>query len=254
VTAVVFGLLAAATAATIEALRRAPSARAHAAVIAVAACGIAAVALAIGLGLPVALAGALLAVAGVVATRRADGARESARQARQIPGVAEHLADALGAGMSLPAALESAAEVTPAPLGGELRRATRRIGGGERVQVALEGLRSRVPNPAMDALVGAIMVQRLSGGDLSGALHDLSERLDEREQLAREVRGATAQARMTGGLVACLPLAAGLGLEVAQPGLLARILAGPGLGLVALSLLIQGLGMLLIRRLARVDL
>jgi tight adherence protein B len=102
-------------------------------------------------------------------------------------------------------------------------------------------------------MISAIAIQRTSGGDLSRALRTLSEQLSERERLTREVRGATAQARLTGALVACLPVVAGVGLEVARPGLLVGLLSGPALALVTTSLIMQAVGILLIRRIARVD-
>ena len=75
----------------------------------------------------------------------------------------------------------------------------------------------------------AILVQRRTGGNLALALGRLSDRLEERAQLARELRGATAQARMTAWLVAALPLAGGALTEMVAPGTLARDLGqGPG--------------------------
>ena len=165
----------------------------------------------------------------------------------------EHLADALGAGLSLTGALMSAAEITPEPMARELRTTTREIRAGQRVERALENLQLRVPDPGLEVMSGAIASQRSAGGDLSAALRNVSEQLSERERLTREVRGATAQARLTGALVACLPLVAGVGVEVARPGLLAGVLGGPTLVLVTTSLLMQGVGILLIRRIARVD-
>jgi Flp pilus assembly protein TadB len=57
---------------------------------------------------------------------------------------------------------------------------------------------------------------------------------------------------MTGSLVASLPLVVGVALEVARPGLVVGLLGGPALALAAVSLALQGVGILLIRRIARV--
>ena len=251
--AVVLALLAASAAAAMEALRRAGSPWVRATVIAAAACGLAAVSLVLGQSALVALGAAVLAVATALGLERLATAREGGRRGRQIPIVAEHLADALGAGMSLTGALASASEITPEPMAGELRTTSSAIRTGQRVEGALEALRLRVSDPALEVMINAITIQRTSGGDLSSALRSLSEQLSERERLTREVRGATAQARMTGALVASLPVVAGVGLEVARPGLLAGLLSGPALALVTTSVLMQGAGILLIRRIARVD-
>jgi tight adherence protein B len=103
-------------------------------------------------------------------------------------------------------------------------------------------------------MVTAILVQLKTGGNLARALASLSERLDERGRLARELRGATAQARMTAWLVAALPLGAGAMAEIAAPGTLAHALGeGPGPMLLAVSAGLYGLGVLWIRRIGRVE-
>jgi len=253
VTAVVLALLAGAVAAAVEARRRTRSDRGRLALTAAAGFAAAALPLALGMTLALSIVAGLSVPWVGAAVRRIKEARRVDRLGRQIPLVAEHLADALGAGVSLPAALASAAEVAPEPLAGELRQAMGSVALGQRVEDALEDLRTRVVDPAMDVMVSAISIQRISGGDLSRSLRDLSLRLSERERLARELRGATAQARMTGALVASLPLVVGVALEVARPGMVIGLLVGPAIALVVLSLALQGLGVLLIRRIARVD-
>ena len=80
---------------------------------------------------------------------------------------------------------------------------------GGRLETALEGSPARVPAHDLRIMVTAILVQRRTGGNLARALAGLADRLEERGQLARELRGVTAQARMTAWLVAALPLAGG---------------------------------------------
>ena len=98
-------------------------------------------------------------------------------------------------------------------------------------------------------MVIAVLVQRVVGGNLSQALADLSRRLEERAVLEREARSATAQARMSAWLVAGLPLAGGVLVEIAAPGTLARTLGqGPGLVLVVVATALQIVGVAIIRR------
>lgn len=176
------------------------------------------------------------------------------RVAAQLPATSGALASSVSAGLSLRQAISRAARDAPEPIRGELGRVSDELALGARLEESLDALADRLPDPDLRIMVTAILVQRQTGGNLARALADLAERLDERVRLEREVRGATAQARMSAWLVAGLPAAGGAVIELAAPGALARAL-GQGIGLVILSLaLALGVtGVLLIRRLARVE-
>ncbi len=197
-------------------------------------------------------AGAALAIAASV-VRSADR-RHLARVTEQLPGVCQQLAAALQAGLSLRQALARAARDAPEPCREELARAVGELALGSRLESALEGLAARVPAHDLRIMVTAILVQRRTGGNLARALSGLAVRLEERGRLARELRGATAQARMTAWLVAALPLGAAVMTEMAAPGTLARVLGeGPGPPLLAVSAALYGAGVLWIRRIGRVE-
>ncbi|MEQ9093468.1 MAG: type II secretion system F family protein, partial [Miltoncostaeaceae bacterium] len=202
--------------------------------------------------LPLALGLAGVAGAAVI---RAGAARAASRLAAQLPQVTQSLAASVGAGLSLSRALERAAADAPEPLAGELAATVQEIGLGARVDEALELLATRVGSRDLRVLVTAIIVQRRTGGDLARALSQLAERLDERRRLERELRGVTAQARLTAWMVAALPAAAGVMAELAAPGMLRHAL-GDGVGplLLVVCLALYGVGVVLVRRIGRVAL
>jgi tight adherence protein B len=176
------------------------------------------------------------------------------RVAEQLPGVSRHLADGLGAGLSFRQALDRAAADAPEPVRGELAVMSAELAMGARSGRALEAFASRVPHPDVEMLTCAVLVHGNVGGNLARVLADLSERLDDRARLAKELRGATAQARMTAWLVGALPVGGAVVLEIAAPGTLRHTL-GEGLGLlisaVAAAMFVFGLA--LIRRLGQVE-
>jgi tight adherence protein B len=195
---------------------------------------------------------AVVAAAGAV-VRSADR-RHLARVEAQLPGIAQQLAAALGAGLSLRQALARAAGDSPEPARAELARTAAELELGTRLEAALEALARRVPAHDLHVMVTAILVQRRTGGNLARALSGLSGRLEERGRLARELRGATAQARMTAWLVGALPVVGAAIAELASPGLLARTLgSGPGPALLVLAGVLYGAGLLAIRRIGRVE-
>ena len=204
---------------------------------------------------PVAPAFAVAAVTGAAAAvvRSADR-RHLARVEAQLPGVAQQLAAALSAGLSLRQALARAARDAPEPVREELGRSVAELEMGSRLEAVLEALVARVPAHDLRIMVTAILVQRRTGGNLARALAALSGRLEERAQLARELRGATAQARMTAWMVAALPLGGGVITELAAPGTLAGALgAGPGPALLATASVLYAAGVVAIRRIGRVE-
>lgn len=222
-----------------------------AALAAVVSAALAYAALRLPLAAPVAAGAAIAAAASLV--RSADR-RHLARVEEQLPGIAQQIAAALAAGLSLRQALTRAARDAPEPARAEFVQAVAELELGTRLEAALEGLAERVPAHDLRIMVTAILVQRRTGGNLARALGALSDRLEERARLARELRGATAQARMTAWLVAALPLAGAVMTEIAAPGTLARTL-GQGVGplLLGASAGLYGLGVLGIRRIGRVE-
>jgi tight adherence protein B len=201
-----------------------------------------------------AAAGAAAALAAAGAWLRSADRRYLERLEGQLPGIAQGLSASLSAGLSLRQALARAARDAPEPARAELARCVAELELGGRLDAVLESLAERVPARELRIMTTAILVQRRTGGNLALALGRLSDRLEERARLARELRGATAQARMTAWLVAALPFAGGALTELVAPGTLARDL-GRGIGpyLLGASLGLYAVGIVLIRRVGRVD-
>jgi len=176
------------------------------------------------------------------------------RIAAQLPAIAQQLASGVAAGLSLRQAITRTAADAPEPAAAELRSVAADLALGARVDEALDRMVSRLPNPDLAVMVTAILVQRRTGGNMARALGELAVRLEERTALARELRGATAQARATAWMVAALPVLGGIAFELAAPGAIGRTL-GHGIGVVVLgvSVALEVAGFVLVRRLARVE-
>jgi tight adherence protein B len=200
------------------------------------------------LGALSAVGGPVLAVA-LVRARRRRYARELRRGAA---GAARAVADAVGAGHSIRGAVGAAAEGTPGAAGNELRSAARALVIGESTTAVLEDLRRRAADPAWDAIVAGILLQRDAGGDLAGLLREQASALEAADRIERDARAATAQARFTARLVLLLPVGAALLAELASPGLVRGLLDHPlSVWLVAMAAVLQAIAVLSIARLAR---
>jgi tight adherence protein B len=202
----------------------------------------------IALGALAAVAGPLL-VLGAVRARRRRYARELRRGAA---GAARALADAVGAGHSIRGAVAVAADGTSGAAGHELRATALALELGDSTETALEGLRRRASDPAWDAIVAGVLLQRDAGGDLGGLLRDQAAALEAADRLKRDARVATAQARFTARLVLLLPAGAAALAELASPGLTAGLLDHPlSVWLLGMALVLQATAMLAVARLAR---
>jgi tight adherence protein B len=199
---------------------------------------------------------ALLAALGPVLAQRALGSRQRRyRRAfeRRIPDLASTLADAMAAGTSLRNALIEAGPALDGPAAVELRRVAADLQLGSSPATALAALVDRLDSEPAGALVAAATSQQRSGGDLAALLRRYALAARARQRSLAAARSATAQARLTGGMVAAMPLAAALLVELASPGFIASLVGErASTMLVALALGLQGGGYLLIQRLGRV--
>jgi tight adherence protein B len=200
--------------------------------------------------------GALAAVLGpalVLAAVRARRRRYARAIGKGAAGAARALADAVAAGHSIRSAIAVAASGLGGAAGHELRTTARALALGDPTAAALEDLRRRAGDPAWDAIVAGILLQRDAGGDLAGLLRDQAAALEAADRIGRDARAATAQARFTARLVLVLPVGAAALAELASPGLIAGLLAHPlSVWLVAMAAFLQATAILAVARLARV--
>jgi tight adherence protein B len=202
------------------------------------------------------LAGAAAATGGPWSLRalvRRRRRRYRAELERAAPAVARAVADALAAGHAISRALGEAARGLDGAAAVELAALDRALALGQPLEDALAALQARAGLRAYDTLAAAILLQRDAGGDLAGLLRELARAQEAAARCADDARAATAQARFTGVVVGVLPLGAAALAELASPGALAGVARSPlSLWLAAFAGFLQLLGLLAIRRLARV--
>jgi tight adherence protein B len=202
------------------------------------------------------LAGLALSTAGPWAVARLLRARRERYRAAVDAGVAQvavAIADAIGGGRSLRAALGEATTGLGGAAGHELRRTRAELEAGAATDDALEAMRLRVRSARMDTLVAACVLQRRAGGDLAGLLRESARAMEDQTRLEDEVRSATAQARFTAMLVVLMPVGGGLLAELASPGWFAGLWSSfLTAWLVGVALVLQLTAAVLTRRLGRV--
>jgi tight adherence protein B len=181
--------------------------------------------------------------------------------ARRLVAIEEQLPDALSAiskslraGTGLLQALAHAADEVDAPLGTELQGTLRDLQLGADAEVVFTRLSDRVGSPDLDLAVTAILIQRTVGGKLSEILGTVTETIRERAKIQREVRVLTSRQRLTGNLVALLPIGVAAMFSLMNPQM-GSLLIHTGAGHIALGIGIafELVGLWLIRRLGQIE-
>jgi tight adherence protein B len=172
----------------------------------------------------------------------------------QFPEAIDLLARALRAGHAFITGLSMVADEMPDPVGTEFRLAFDRQNFGMPLPEALRLLGERVPLLDARFFVTAVLTQREAGGNLSEVLDNLATVIRERFRVKRQVRVTTAHARMTGWVLAVLPVALGLVLTLLSPSHMSLLWTDPiGIKMLTTAIVLQVVGSLIIRRLVDVE-
>lgn len=172
----------------------------------------------------------------------------------QLPELARLLANATQAGLALHASLGVAAQESTEPMRTELERLNRELAVGSTLDDALERLGRRMPSREVSVLLNVLIIQIRAGGRIVTALRGITEALETRRDLRREV------ATLLAGTKATVLSVAGLGgfmlllVNTFSEGGLRAVLENP-FGLV-LFLVCSGIflaGLWLVRRIASVE-
>jgi tight adherence protein B len=172
----------------------------------------------------------------------------------QLPELARVLGNAASAGLAVRSGVDIVVREMDAPACEEFAEVSRRLALGTSLEDALNDLASRLPSPDISVLVKTIVVQNRAGGALVTALATIAETLDDRRELARELRTAVAGAVFSGYVVMAIAAGAVVLTNMMSPGALDRLVQTlPGQIVLVVSLGLFAVGQLLIRRITKVE-
>jgi tight adherence protein B len=205
-------------------------------------------------GVVPALVGLLVVSIGSTAWRRRRISRRSAALDEQLADAVRSLAAGMRAGLSVPQAISFAAEEGQPPLATALARIVDNVGLGCRLDDALEQWATELGTDDARLVVGVMALHRRSGGDLPRVLDQVADTLRERSAAAREVRGLTAQARLSGAILGLLPIGFFAFLWLTSRRDIEGAFDSPiGVGAVVVGLALEGVAFLWIRSLLEVN-
>ena len=180
-------------------------------------------------------------------------ARRLRRFSGGLPDAIDLICRALRAGHSLSAAIEIVGQEAIEPVRTEFREVYRQQNFGLPQRDALLQLARRVPSSDLQFVVTAMLVQRETGGNLVDILERTVAVIRDRIRIEGEVRIYTAQGRLTGVILALLPIIMFFLINIANHGY-AKILIDDPMGrkLIYAGLTFMILGGLIIRKIVNV--
>lgn len=185
-----------------------------------------------------ALGGLLPIVAAVIAR-----SRRQKQILGQLPETIDELARAARTGRSLEHCLQLVADDTLDPLGGELKRASRRVQMGIGVGDAVRNLPRRTGVVSLNVLVLALTVHQQAGGDLVAVLERLSRTIRDRIALLGRLRAATIASRATAVLMIAIPPAVLTFFVFRDPDYFTKLMSSDwGRGMTIMAVVLQIIG------------
>jgi tight adherence protein B len=172
---------------------------------------------------------------------------------RMLPDALDLMVSALRAGHGLNSALGLVAKEIDNPVGREFRQCFEEQNFGLDLRAAMLNLADRVPVQDVRIVVTAVLVQNESGGNLAEILEKVALINRERFRLKRQILVYTAQGRMTGWILAVLPLVLGIALYLAKPEGISILWRNPmGIKMLYGAIVMTLTGGLIIRKIVRV--
>ena len=164
------------------------------------------------------------------------------------------VANAMRAGFSFLQAMDLIAKEMEPPISDEFKHVMRDINLGTSIERALDDMDQRVGSPDFSLVVTAVLIQQQVGGDLAHILDTISDTIQDRIRMRREIHTLTSQGRISGYVLGVLPFALGAFISVVNPGyiepLFTERLGQIAIGIAVVMVLI---GFIIIQRIVNID-
>jgi tight adherence protein B len=174
----------------------------------------------------------------------------------QLPDMLNLMVNGLRAGYSTLQAMEAVSKELPSPISEEFRRVVQEMQLGVSMEGAFANLVRRIPSTDLDFVITAMNVQREVGGNLAEILDVISFTIRERVRIKGEIRVITSQVRVSGSILALIPIVLTVVLWFLNPEYLMSFAdAGPFCAILAAVVVVTliSLGYFIMTRIAQIE-
>jgi len=194
----------------------------------------------------------LLASLPIFYIQRRRAARLAAFE-KQLPDAIDLFTRTMRAGHNIHSGLDTVAAETADPVRMEFRKMMEELALGSQIEPALHRLGERVPLIDLKFFITGLILQRQTGANMVAVLENLSLLVRERLNMAAKLKAHTAQQRFSAGLLCGLPFVVGLGFWILKPDYVRLLWTDPvGSKFLTYALISEGIGIIVIRRLANI--
>lgn len=176
-----------------------------------------------------------------------------ARFNMQINDCLTMISNSLKAGYSFFQAIDLVSREMPEPISKEFGRVLKEMNLGASTEEALEDMVTRVGSNDLDMVVQAVLIQRQVGGNLAEVLDKIAFTIRERIRIKAEIKTITAQGRMSGIIIALMPVALAMILATLNPeyfSLLWTTIIGKVM--IAFAVMLEIIGVVVIRKIVNI--
>lgn len=183
------------------------------------------------------------------------GNKRASKLSEQLPDALDLVGRSLQAGHGFSDALRMCAEEMAMPIAQEFGRVYEEHNLGRDFRECLNGLVRRNPsNFDLKIFVGAVLLQRDTGGNLIEILESIAKTVRDRFIFAAKVKAITAEARLSAIMLGCMPIAAAGFLAIKRPEYLQPLISDPlGNAIAGLILLLYACGIFVMIQLSKVE-
>ena len=180
--------------------------------------------------------------------------RRSASFTNQLGDCLTMVANALRAGFSFLQAMDMISKEMEPPISEEFQHVMRDIALGASIDRALNDMDKRVGSPDFSLVVTAVLIQQQVGGDLAHILDTISETIQDRIRMRREVKTLTTQGRMSGWILVLTPIGLALFMSSSNPNYLDPLLNHPiGQMILGATVVSEIIGAIVINRIVDIE-
>ncbi len=172
----------------------------------------------------------------------------------QLVDALQAMSNALKAGLTFQQAMEQISKDAPVPLSQEFGLFVKELKLGVQPDEALLNMAKRVGSDDLDLVAVSTNIARQLGGNMAEMYETLSTTIRERFRLEGKIDALTAQGKLQGWVVSAMPLILGVVLNYMRPDLMQPMLDHIfGYILVAVIMVMEVMGVLIIRRITNID-
>ena len=200
------------------------------------------------------LAGGIIGwlVSGAWLSSRENARRKSFEE--ELPDFLLLMASSLRSGLSFQQAVDSTASEGTGEVSRQMRRALSEVQMGSTIEDALTRVSDRMQSEDLKWTVTALAIQREVGGNLSNILETAAQTIKSRAELRREVRTLSAEGRLSGWVLAALPVGLFLYMLVANREYVSFFWTYTiGYILLGLLVILFVIGFIWIRKIAKIE-